>query len=286
MQTKIWITGASGRIGKILLQQLDRTENKILATDTDVDVADLESVKSYCDMNRPDVVINCAGLTDTDYCEQHPEEAFRINAIGARNLAYAAQRVRAKIIQLSTDDVFAGNHGEPLSEFDVPAPNNNYGRTKNAGENFVGELNPKHLIIRSSWIYDLNEKEFLGKVFASAKTGTPIEVPMDQFSSPTSGDALANFVMNMINSSEYGLFHASCEGSCSRYEFAERALLAAGLPTDCLVRSFGKRPRYTILDNLMMKITGVYQMPQWENDLAAYFQTHKPEFTLEGGNLT
>ena len=129
MQTKIWITGASGRIGKILLQQLDRTENKILATDTDVDVADLESVKSYCDMNRPDVVINCAGLTDTDYCEQHPEEAFRINAIGARNLAYAAQRVRAKIIQLSTDDVFAGNHGEPLIEFDVPAPTNIYGRS-------------------------------------------------------------------------------------------------------------------------------------------------------------
>lgn len=286
MQTRIWITGANGRIGKVLLQKLDRTENKILATDVDVDVADLESVKSFCDINHPDVVINCAGLTDTVYCEQHPEEAFRCNALGARNVAYAAQRVRAKIIQLSTDDVFAGNHGDPLIEFDTPSPNNIYGRSKYAGENFVRELNPKHLIIRSSWIYDLNPAGFLGKIFACAQTGTPTEVPIDQFSSPTSVDALGNFVINMINSSEYGLFHASCEGSCSRFEFAERALLATKLPTSILLPRLGNRPRYTILNNLMMKMTGVYQMPQWEQDLTAYFQAHKSQLILEGANLT
>ena len=123
----IWIVGAKGRVGKALMRLLDERQYKLFETDIDdVDITDQESVNSYMRITRPDVVINCAGLTDVKRCEMYPDEAYHVNALGARNLAIEVDAYEAKLIQLSTDDVFGSGLTAVWSEFDHTAPRSVY----------------------------------------------------------------------------------------------------------------------------------------------------------------
>ena len=151
--TRVWIAGASGRLGSALSHRFGgNTAYKLVTSDRDVAVEDVSVVGRFADINHPDVIINCAGLTDVQACEENPEEAYKINAIGARNLATAARRIDAKFIQISTDDVFGGDEGKAFCEFDDPHPTTMYGKSKYAGEKLVRELTDKHVIVRSSWL--------------------------------------------------------------------------------------------------------------------------------------
>ena len=152
---RIWITGANGQLGRALLRQMKQEEtlHNVLTTDMDVDITDMQQVSRYAGSTRPNVIINCAGMTDVAACEADMVGAYKVNALGARNVAAAARMVDAKIIQLSTDDVFSGERQDALTEFDAAVPNTVYGKSKLAGEMLVRELNPKHLVIRSSWMY-------------------------------------------------------------------------------------------------------------------------------------
>ena len=123
---KIWITGANGHVGSALTELLDCTEYQILTTDKEeVDITDLEQVKHYMHLYRPDVVINCAGLTDVGYCEEHIDEAYKVNAIGVRNIVLTASEIHAKLIHMSTDDVFDMVTERPYNEFDKAHPKTN-----------------------------------------------------------------------------------------------------------------------------------------------------------------
>ena len=136
--TRVWIAGASGRLGSALSHRFGgNTAYKLVTSDRDVAVEDVSVVGRFADINHPDVIINCAGLTDVQACEENPEEAYKINAIGARNLATAARRIDAKFIQISTDDVFGGDEGKAFCEFDDPHPTTMYGKSKYAGEKLV-----------------------------------------------------------------------------------------------------------------------------------------------------
>lgn len=279
---KIWIAGADGRLGHAIFEILDRiNEYTVLTTDRDVDVTDLEQVMDYAAINRPDYVVNCVGLTDPSYCEQNMIEAYRINALGARNLAAASRRVGATIIQISTDDVFSGENKGLLTEFDTPDPVTIYGKSKLAGENFVRELNPKHIIIRTSWLYGFGESDFVTKIINQAKEGAKITVPIDQISSPTSARELSRFVRKLLKTQEFGIFHASCEGECSRLDFVKTILQIEGI--DCQIEGVMQsgstspvlRPCYTRLENLMMKMTGIHNMLYWEDALKEYMEDRK-----------
>ena len=277
----IWITGSAGRLGRVLVKLLkEYTDVKVIATDTDLDVTDSEVVKQYAVLCRPNVIINCASLSDSTYCEEHMLEAFRVNTIGARNLATAARKANAKIIQLSTDDVFSGKTSPVLTEFDVPDPDSVYGRSKLAGENFVRELCPKHLIIRSSWVYGETTRDYFSKVVRHGKAGTSFEAPIDRISSPTSTMDLAHFVISLLDKNEYGVYHASCEGSCTRYEYARTILELMGYDTALAVPVKSEQGGVvvsTLLENLMMKLTGTYEMPNWKDALQAHVEAYKKE---------
>lgn len=277
----IWITGSAGRLGRVLVKLLkEYTDVKVIATDTDLDVTDSEVVKQYAALCRPNVIINCASLSDSTYCEEHMLEAFRVNTIGARNLATAARKANAKIIQLSTDDVFSGKTSPVLTEFDVPDPDSVYGRSKLAGENFVRELCPKHLIIRSSWVYGETTRDYFSKVVRHGKAGTCFEAPIDRISSPTSTMDLAHFVISLLDKNEYGVYHASCEGSCTRYEYARTILELMGYDTALAVPVKSEQGGVvvsTLLENLMMKLTGTYEMPNWKDALQAHVEAYKKE---------
>lgn len=192
--TRVWIAGAGGRLGSALYHRFSgNTDYKLVTSDRDVPIEDAREAGRFADLNHPDVIINCAGLTDVRACEEKPEEAYKINAIGARNLAVAARRIDAKLIQISTDDVFDGDDDAALCEFDDAHPTTMYGKSKYAGEKLVRELTDKHVIVRSSWLYGVGSYDFVDRVLDNAKKDGKVVLPEDEISSPTSADALAGF---------------------------------------------------------------------------------------------
>lgn len=277
---RIWMTGANGQLGRALLRQMkqEKALHNVFATDMDVDITDMYQVSRYAGSTHPNVIINCAGMTDVTECEADMVTAYKVNALGARNVAAAARMVDAKIIQISTDDVFSGEFQDALTEFDATAPTTVYGKSKLAGEMLVRELNPKHLVVRSSWMYG-DGKNFVRELLDKVKAGEEVRAACDQVSTPTSTDALARGILELMESEEYGVYHASCEGFCSRYDFAKKVLEITGDDVTLLKPALAEeligekqRPKYSILENLMMKMTEIYKMPQWEEDLEEYLE--------------
>ena len=273
---KVWITGAEGHIGTALNNLLDSKEYHILATDIkEVDITDLAQVMQYVKMNRPDVVINCASLTDVEYCESHVDEAYHVNAIGVRNVALAAQEVQAKVIQMSTDDVFDLEAEQPYNEFDPIHPKTIYGKSKAAGEKFVSELMNRFVIIRSSWIYGIG-RDFVDTVLKNVGKEKVMTVPNNRYAVPTSAKELAKVIQYFIDHDEYGLYHVVCQGSCNRYEFAKAILEYSGnskkMEIEPVISPNSKRPAYSVLDNMMLRLTHIDEPMPWRQALKEYLE--------------
>ena len=274
---KVWIAGSNGQIGHALNEVLDPLEIEVLNTDKDeLDITDTEEVLNFGIVNRPDVIINCTGVTDTKLCEEEPELAYRVNALGARNLSIVARKNGAKIVQLSTDDVFDGKSKKPYTEFDDTNPLTVYGSSKRAGENYVKEFTHKHFVIRSNWVYGKVGQNFVNQVLEAAEKGNALSVAADQFGSPTSAKDLARMILYLIDTNEYGTYHVTCSGICNRYEFAQEILRLAGktielkaVPTEQSDLS-SVRPPYAVLDNFILRIIEMYDMPGWKESLKEY----------------
>lgn len=273
---RIWITGAAGHVGSALVRLLDCSQHEILATDVkEVDITDVEAVRTCCKLNRPDVIINCSGLTDLQACEKNPDQAYLVNALGARNLAQEAQAIDAKMILISTDDVFCTDRSVPYNEFDSLSPRSVYGKSKAAGEQLVKDLMTRYIIVRSSWVYGLG-KDFVNDVLDAVKNGGILHVPSNQFSSPTSAKELAKVILGFIENDVYGTYHAVCRGFCSRYDYAKEILQLTGntakLTVEPYIDESNTRPRYSVLDNLMLRISGIPEPKDWKEALAEYLQ--------------
>lgn len=271
---KIWITGAEGHIGTALLDLLEGVEYQLLPTDIEeVDITKIDEVTQFVHVNRPDVVINCAGMTDVQECENNVDEAYRVNAIGVRNVALAANEVNAKVIQISTDDVFDKESRVPYNEFDNVHPRTIYGKSKEAGEKILTQLLNRFVIIRSSWIYGIG-RDFVDEVLRNVGQGKTMEVPNNQYAAPTSAKELAKVIRYFIDNEEYGLYHVVCPGSCSRYEFARTILeyseKAGELDLYPVVIEDSARPTYSVLDNMMLRLTGIEEPKDWKAALKEY----------------
>ena len=271
---KIWITGAEGHIGTALLDLLEGVEYQLLPTDIEeVDITKIDEVTQFVHVNRPDVVINCAGLTDVQECENNVDEAYRVNAIGVRNVALAANEVNAKVIQISTDDVFDKESRVPYNEFDNVHPRTIYGKSKEAGEKILPQLLNRFVIIRSSWIYGIG-RDYVDEVLRNVGQGKTMEVPNNQYAAPTSAKELAKVIRYFIDNEEYGLYHVVCPGSCSRYEFARTILEYSGKAGELdlypVVIEDSARPTYSVLDNMMLRLTGIEEPKDWKAALKEY----------------
>ena len=275
---KIWICGAKGQIGRAINEVIDKLEYKILDTDIDdLDITDTDEVLRFGEMNRPDVIINCAGLTDLEECEKDLSKAFKTNALGARNLSIVARKLEAKLVHISTDDVFDGKSQKPYTEFDETHPKTAYGKSKLAGERYVKEFTYKHFIIRSTWVYGLGNN-FINQLLEKVDQGETLSIAGDQFGSPTSAKELARFVLHLIQTNEYGTYHATNKGVCSRYEFASEILRLTGKqvemkPVVTHMSDFSReRPAFSVLDNFIMSMTPVYDFPNWKESLKEYIE--------------
>ena len=271
---KIWITGAEGHIGTALLDLLEGVEYQLLPTDIEeVDITKIDEVTQFVHVNRPDVVINCAGMTDVQECENNVDEAYRVNAIGVRNVALAANEVNAKVIQISTDDVFDKESRIPYNEFDNVHPRTIYGKSKEAGEKILTQLLNRFVIIRSSWIYGIG-RDFVDEVLRNVGQGKKMEVPNNQYAAPTSAKELAKVIRYFIDNEEYGLYHVVCPGRCSRYEFARTILEYSGKAGELdlypVVIEDSARPTYSVLDNMMLRLTGIEEPKDWKAALKEY----------------
>ena len=273
---KIWVCGSRGQIGQAVNDVVDKLEFEMLDTDLDdLDVTDTDEVLRFGEMNRPDIIINCSGMTDIEACEENPSMAYKVNALGARNLAIVASKMQAKMVQLSTDDVFDGKSTAPYTEFDMTNPVTIYGKSKLAGEKYVKEFTSKHFIVRSTWVYGKGSN-FITNFLQRAEKGGEIAVASDQFGSPTSANELARFLLHLVHTSEYGTYHATNRGICSRYAFAEEILKMTGKqvtlqPVPTLMDELSKvRPAYAVLDNFIMSMVPVYDFPQWQDSLREY----------------
>lgn len=272
----VLITGAQGHVGSALQQLLDSREYRILTTDMDeMDITDHEQVNQYMRINRPDVIINCASLTDVEACEADPDKAYHVNAIGVRNLAEAAEEINAKFIHMSTDDVFNSRSDRPYNEFDDTNPKSVYGKSKLAGEKIVTQLCSRFVIIRSSWNYGIG-KDFVDEVLSAVGQNETLEVAQNRYGVPTSTKEVAKVVQHFIDNDEYGLYHAVCKGSCSRYEFAQAILEYTGktdklklIPVD---KTDVLRPDYCVLDNMMLRLTGMEEPAEWKTALKEYLE--------------
>ena len=274
---KIWISGASGHIGSALVKLLDNRKYKFIATDKEeVDITDIDAVHSFCKINRPDIIINCSGLTDLQECENNPDLAFSVNAVGVRNIAQEAQETGAKLIQISTDDVFGTTENHlPLNEFDDIAPRSVYGKSKAAGEKFVRALMSRYVIIRSSWVFGLG-KDYVSLVLDAVKEGKTFVAATNQYSSPTSAKELAKVLMEFIDHEYYGTYHVVCKGTCSRYEYAQEILRLTNNEDKITLEGYEDnsehRPKYSVLDNMMIRITNIEEPTDWKTALKSYLE--------------
>lgn len=275
---KLWLVGASGQLGTAIRETIDSLEMELLCTDLeDLDITMTEDVLTYAEINRPDVIINCAAVTDVKECEKNKEYAFKVNALGARNLSLAARKIKAKMVQLSTDDVFDGLSDEPYSEFDTPNPKTIYGKSKLAGENYVKEFTERHFIIRSNWIYGKGTN-FITKLLNRCESQSKVAIASDQYGAPTNAYDLAKMILKLIHTNEYGTYHVTSKGSCSRYEFAKEILKLAGVEADLVpvatqdAELSTVRPVYTVLDNFILRILDMHDMPEWKESLEIYMR--------------
>ena len=275
---KILVTGCNGQLGRAIQKEYENEEVTLICTDVgDLDISDNAQVLCYVREKQPDVIINCAAYTAVDACEQQWDLAYRINAIGPRNLAIASREVGAKLVHISTDYVFEGNASVPYTEFDAVHPVSAYGRTKLEGERFVQQFADRYFILRTAWLYG-DGSNFAKTMLRLAENHDEVRVVCDQFGSPTSAVELAKVIHLLETTENYGLFHATCEGSCSWADFAEEIFRFAGKTTKVVhvtteeYASPTRRPAYSVLDNYMLRLTTDYRMADWKDALRAYFQ--------------
>ncbi|MEF9992433.1 MAG: dTDP-4-dehydrorhamnose reductase [Romboutsia sp.] len=276
---KIFITGACGQLGLELRKQLAKyKEHEIIATDKDeLDIVDIESVNKFMLSYYPDVIINCAAYTKVDLCETDIDNAYKINAIGAKNLAIAGEIVGAKIVQISTDYVFDGNSKDRYVEDDITSPKSIYGKSKLMGEDFVRHFSSKYFIIRTAWLYG-EGNNFVNTMLKLSENNSEINVVNDQYGSPTSTVDLAKVIIDLINTNYYGLYHGTCEGECSWYDFAKKIfeiknidIKVNPITTEEFTRE-AKRPSYSVLDNFMLRLIGLNSFRNWEDALKEYLE--------------
>lgn len=287
---KILVTGCNGQLGRAIRAEYAE-EVEFINTDVveaagvaALDISDVDAVLAFVRETRPQVIINCAAHTNVDACEKEWDAAYRINAIGPRNLSIAAAETDAKLIHVSTDYVFEGNGIRPYTEFDAPNPVSAYGKTKLEGERFVREFAKKYFIFRTAWLYG-DGKNFVKTMLRLSESHEEVNVVCDQQGSPTSAAELARAIHYFEPTENYGVFHATCEGDTNWADFTEAIFERAGKSTKVnhvtseqyarMNPASAKRPAYSILDNYMMRLTSDYRMADWESALDEYMKVLK-----------
>lgn len=276
---KIIITGCNGQLGREMNRlYAGNTNIELINTDVDeLDITSVDAVMSFAKEVEPYAIINCAAYTAVDACETNQDLAFKVNTIGPRNLAIAARETGAKLLHVSTDYVFDGTKQTPYYETDAICPQSVYGSTKAEAEKMVQQMADRYFILRTAWLYG-DGKNFAKTMLRLSETNELVKVVGDQFGTPTSAYELAKGIDSLLFTDNYGLFHATCEGSCNWAEFAAEIFRLAGKDTKVqaiTTEEYGapaNRPAHSVLENYMFKMTNGYLFADWHDAIEKYIK--------------
>lgn len=268
------VFGAGGMLGQDFLRAARLANHEVTGlARSDVDITDAVAVASAVESEAPEAVVNCAAFTNVDGAEHEPDEARRVNAGGARNVALAAAKVGASVLYPSSDYVFDGSKDSPYVESDEPSPLSSYGASKLAGEVETSAVNPRHFIVRSSWLFGISGRNFVETMIELGTEQPQVLVVRDQTGSPTYTGHLAEGLVRLMSTDAYGLHHMAAGGECSWYDFAVEIFDRAGV--ECAVMSattaeLGRpapRPEYSVLGT---QWEHAIHLPDWQQGLRSY----------------
>lgn len=268
----VWVTGCRGFLGGEMVERFERAGYNVVGTDVELSVCEPERLEAFAEEVQPSIVVNCAGIRREATTLSTRVKAYEVNALGARNVALAANTVGATIVQVSSDDVYSAKLDEPVNEFDSPEPDTPYGKSKRAGEMMVRNTTNDHIIVRSSWLYHASSGR-MKAILDAAREGGTIEVRTDQFAAPTSVSLYADLIFRALDKGATGTFHIVSRGCASRYDFAAKILEYAGYdPEKVLIPVEDPRTAENIvLESMLLDIAGI-ELPTWEDDLKAYME--------------
>jgi dTDP-4-dehydrorhamnose reductase len=272
---RIYVTGAKGQLGRALMRRL--AQHTLLGIDLpEVDLTDLHAIRSSLAAFAPDVIVHAAAYTDVDGAARQPDLAYRVNALGTRNVVVASEAIGAAVLAMSTNEVFDGTHTQPYLEFDAPRPINPYAKSKFAAEQFIRDLTTRFYIVRTAWLYGLGGNNFVKKIIDRADSDGQLRVVTDEVSSPTYTEDLVTAIEQLILTGAYGVYHFTNDGACSRFEFAQKILALSGrghVPIEPIVLADYPRPStpppYAPLRNFCGAQIGITLRP-WQAALADY----------------
>ncbi len=288
---RVLVAGASGRLGSLLAQKFHGQGLSVLATGTEdtlnttvttpLDITDFHAVRRVVNDFKPDIVINSAAWTDVDGCTRDPEKAIRINSFGAQNLANVAFECGAWILHMSSNEVFSGKTQTPYHEYDVTQAINPYGYSKWLAERAVMAVNPRHMIVRTAWLFAHGGKNFIQSVLGAVRAGKPLRVVTDESANPTYATDLAEALTQLVQLQRAGIYHLVNQGYASRWEFARYLLDASGfqdVPIEKItLAEFGRPstpPEFSPLNNTIAASCGI-QLRSWQAAVDAFLEYEK-----------
>ena len=272
---KVLVVGSNGQLGKEIARQFQSRYELLLYDRPSLDITNYQSVGSLISDAKLAVVINAAAYTNVEKAEEDEDTAFRVNALGAQNLALACHKSGAKLVHISTDYVFDGTASIPYEEFDAPNPLSVYGKSKFWGEKLVEQVGGEYFILRTSWLYG-DGPNFVRTMLELAEQRDQLKVVADQYGTPTYTKDLVWVIERLIQTEFYGLYNASNQGSCSWQEFACKIFALAGKSvhvdpvSTAEYPTKAKRPLYSVMDNKLLRLRGLDVMRPWEDALQDY----------------
>jgi len=279
---KFFITGAEGQLAREFIKILQGNKYQIIALARErLDVSDLDKVLEAFSHYRPDIVINCAAYNLVDKAEEDFERAFKVNALGPKNLASGCKKHNSLLVHYSTDYVFDGKKEDFYTEQDEPNPINNYGRSKLSGERFLREETDNFLLFRVSWVFGEGKQNFLYKFKEWAKNNRVVKVVCDQISVPTYTEDIVRFTLRAIDEGLRGMYNLTNSGYASRYEVTRYFSEMLGLDTLILPVSSdyfpapAKRPYFSAMSNAKLSKELRLNIPDWRDGIDRFVKRPK-----------
>ena len=275
---KVVMFGGNGLLGSDIIKLCAGEHEVISLGSADVDITHNEAVHSLIKAHKPEAVINCAALTDVDKCEINPDLAYRVNAMGPKNIAIACRDFGARMIQISTDYVFDGKKETPYDEFEQINPISIYGKSKAAGEQFVQMCTERFMIIRTAWVFGSKRKHFVDYVVEAINKGEEVIAVKDMVSSPTYSLDLAELIKEVLPLNQTGIFHGVNKGYCSRVQMVEEIMKIMNKQTRVQVLSQSQwkkpaaRPVFSALKNYHFQLLDIDSMSGWKDALKRYIR--------------
>ena len=285
------ITGARGMMGRDLSAVAESAGHETWPTDIErlahdpedkIDVTDFAGLGRAIEDFQPDAVFHLAAMTQVDDCERFPDEAWRVNAVGTRNVALHCRRHGLDLVYISTGSVFDGTKPAPYHEFDVPNPQSVYARSKWEGECAVRELVPHHYIVRAGWMFGggPEDKKFVAKMIDLARDRDVLRAVDDKFGAPCYTRDISRRCLELLGTGRHGTYHGANEGWCSRFEMAQAIVEFAGVTTcrvePCSSTEFplpAPRPRMEAIEGLHSRLIGLEPQPHWRDALRGYIES-------------